>query len=425
MKDRLLTLLLALAALGAFYVLLVPKRSAPQAEVTRPLTSESGPNGYLAAQRWLEAAGIETRVLRERYTRLGALTGDRERGHLLITTAPHAYPMRHEEIGALQDWIAAGNTLLVLAGLSDTPDWSMVARADRDLLRSLRHMTGLHFSPAPVNRASGGDDASAAVIAADRPYPEPRRFELVPNGPHPLFAGVRSVRALSEYPANEWRAQPANVEIVLELAQNPESGEPVMWLARYANGRIVVSGYGSVFTNELLGEADNAQLFANLVQWGRASHGWVIFDDAHQGSVAFYDPAAFFGDWRLYATLLWLLALWLAFVLGPQRLRRRAANWQPVDTTAFVRATGRFLARVVKPTAAANRMFAHFFDEVHTRLGVPRDGASIWERLRARGDAPEDDLTRLEALHARAVHGRRIDLRELHNLLLRTRRTLI
>ena len=74
MKDRLLTLMLALGAFAAFYVLLAPKPDVPQERVTRPLSTEAGPNGYLGMLRWREAERIPVVSLRERYGSLAQAT---------------------------------------------------------------------------------------------------------------------------------------------------------------------------------------------------------------------------------------------------------------------------------------------------------------------------------------------------------------
>src|SRR5690606_26897120 len=125
MKERLVTLALAVAALALFYALVAPKVAAPQERVTRPTSIETGPNGHAALFRWLQAEGIPVASFRERYTKLPELFDpSMGTGHLRISAAPHDYPIRASEQARWRDWIAAGNTLLVLAGLSDTPEWS-------------------------------------------------------------------------------------------------------------------------------------------------------------------------------------------------------------------------------------------------------------------------------------------------------------
>ena len=427
MKDRLITLALAAGALAAFYVLFMPKPELPQERVTRPLSTEAGPNGYLGLQRWLAGAKIPVISLRDRYRALATITPTAKTGNLLITTAPHIYPLRDSEAQPLQDWITAGNTLLVLAGLSDTPEWSMGEGVDAQFMDHMQTMTGLTFKMIPRPAPKEGDKVQQpttrdAVLAVTR-LVEPTRYESSPNGEHPLLDGVHSIRAVSEFPTAQWQASSERA-VVLELASDHTSGVPALWLMPYGDGQVIVSAYGSLFTNKVLGELDNARLLGNIVHWSLGEKGHIIIDDAHQGLVAFYDPDKFFADARLHRALLWLLALWLVFVLGPRRLRGATDRWNPLDVTSFVRATGGFMARVLRPAAAAQQLFANFFNEIRSRLGMPTDGAPLWDWLAARSVIPAADLNRMQDLHRRVVARRRIDLAELHNLIARVRAQL-
>lgn len=450
MKDRLLTLALATGAFALFYVLMVPKAEPPQERPTRPVSIEPGPNGYLAMWRWFETEGLKPVSLRERYAHLPELTAGRSAtGNLLISTTPHIYPLRDTEIAPLRDWISAGNTLLVVAALSDSPDWSMGEGADNGFMEHMQAMTGLVFvqaEPAENDAGDESDDGSdertdpddqgtavperkqptaQEVVAATAKLAEPLRFSMVPNGSHPLLEGVKSVAALSEYPTSQWRASSSMVDLVLELAQDPVTGEPMLWLMRYGDGQILVSAFGSVFANKLLGESDNARLLANIVKWSRGVDGQVIIDDAHQGLVAFYDPDAFFGDKRLHYSLWWLLGLWLVFVLGPQRLRPAATGWNPVDITSFVRASGGFMGRVLQPATVAQQLFVNFFNEVRRQIGLPENGAPVWDWMTQRGTIAAKDVEKLRELHGRVLRQRRIDLPQLQNLLAQVRSNLI
>jgi len=448
MKERVLTFALALGAFALFYALMAPKPTGPQERPTRPVSIEKGPNGYLALARWLQAEGISPISFRDRYGALRATSGTGN-GHLLIATTPQLYPVRTSEARALAEWIDAGNTLLVLAGLSDTPDWSMGEGVDGNFMDHMVSMTGLRFVKAGDEADDEGESAEAAgpkekkqdaqhqgvkkkkkatlqqTVAAQTKLAQPLRFEWVPNGPHPLLDGVKSVQALSEFPSATWRAVSDDGDLVLELGQEKDSGEPTLWLLRRGDGQIIVSAYGSILTNKLLGAKDNARLLANIVNWSLAPGGKVIIDDAHQGLVAYYDPAAFFGDKRLHATLWWLGALWLVFVLGPQRLRPSEAGWRPVDITSFVRASGGFLARVLKPAAAGERLFANFFNDIRRHTGLPANGAPLWDWIRARGTVAATDVEQLQQLHGKVLRGQRIDVATLQNLLVQVRHSLL
>lgn len=435
MKDRLLTLLLAAGALAAFYVVLAPKPAAPQERVTRPVSTESGPNGYVALQRWLASEGVPVVSLRERYGSLSTLVPGVPRGNLLITTTPHVYPLRSSEAAPLQSWIEAGNSLVVLAGLSDTPEWSMGEGRDAEFMDHMKAMTTLSFKQIPAQQPEQQPQPEQqqqpqqqqptprdTVLALTR-LAKPVRTLSAPNGEHPLLDGVRSVLAVSEFPSAEWQAS-SDRSVLLELASNRDSRAPALWLLPYGDGQIVVSAYGSIFTNKVLGESDNARLLANIVRSSLGARGRVIIDDAHQGLVAFYDPDKFFGDSRLHRTLLWLLGLWLVFILGPRQLRGATGSWNPLDVTSFVRATGGFMARVLRPTAAGQRLFANFFNEIRSRLGLTPDGAPLWDWLAAHSVVAAADLDRMQELYRRVAERRRIDLTELHNLIARVRAQL-
>jgi hypothetical protein len=435
MRDRLLTFGLALAALAAFYVLLAPKPAPPTERPTRPLSIERGPNGYVGLTRWLTEEGISTVSFRERYDRLASATvGLPPNGHLLITTVPHIYPLRESEGGALDEWVAKGNTLFVVAGLSDTPDWSMGEGVDRDVMEHLRAMTGLQFvsvrseaeteTPAAPSGAQQRRRTIQEAIAAARKFATPQVSEIEPIGTHPLLSGVHHIEAVSEYPAELWRARTDDLDLVLVLAEDSAAHEPALWLAEYGDGVVIVSAYGSILTNKQLGKAGNARFLANVVNRSLGPSGRVILDDAHQGLVEFYDPKAFFGDRRLHATLWWLLGAWFVFVLGSQRLRPSTSTWQPVDITSFVKASGGFLARVLRPASAAQRLFANFFDDVARHTGRGADAGSIWEWLRTRTAIAPQELSQLSELHARAVAGRRVDPARVQTLLAQVRERL-
>jgi hypothetical protein len=421
MKDWLVTAMLAVAALAAFYTLLATPSPEPP-KIARPLTTEPGPNGYMGLVRWLRAQGLTPIVWRDRFNKLDRVSAP-PRGNLLISTAPHVYPLRNSEFAPLRRWIEAGNTLLLVASLSDSPDWAPPA-AQQGAVNTLEGMTGLKLVPeheAVAARAADSSNPPRVLEKLGRPLAKPTPVELVPEEFHPLLEGVTRVQAVARFQNPAWTVTPATTSLALELASSPQLQLPVLWLAQAGRGQILVSALGSVFTNDLLGKADNARLLANVVRWSLQGDGRVLIDDAHQGSVEYYDPEAFFGDTRLHATLLWMVALWLAFVLGPQRMRLASVDWRPADLTTFVRAIGGFTARVLEPAATARQMFSVFFAEVHRRTGLPPQSQPPWEWLHAHSGADAAELTRLRQLYDQVQRDRRVNLQQLHNLLMRVR----
>jgi hypothetical protein len=372
------------------------------------------------------------------------LQGRPRTGHLLISTMPHTYQVRPSEADALRRWIAAGNTLLLIAGLSDTPDWSMGQGFDPELNERIRALTGLELVDAETAEEQAAEEVPQEgrppaaeeeqreereptlleMLEANRKLLTPEVSELQPIGSHPLLARVTKLEAVSEYPAARWRVRSDTIDLVLTLAEDSVAREPALWLARYGNGQIVVSAYGSLLTNKQIGKVDNARFLANLVEWSVRPGGQVIVDDAHQGLVAFYDPQAFYSDRRLHQTLWWLLGLWFVFVLGSQRLRPTSASWQPIDLTSFVRATGGFLARVLRPAVAAERLFENFFADIARHTGVVAAGGAVWDWLTAHTSVAAQDVAELRELHARAAQGGRVDPVKVQTLLAQVRERL-
>jgi hypothetical protein len=343
-----------------------------------------------------------------------------------------------------------------MAALDDTPRWALIA--DASLVATLGRMTRLKFEtiadPSESNRSNGKRDSAESeslwngqrALHAVQNLLAPQRAVLHPRGSHPLLDGVHSVLAISEFPASHWRASTMDAAALLEIAQRsptpPVRGalnasavssddsadqttvEPALWLKRQGKGQILVSGFASIFSNKLIGEQDNARLLSNVIAWSRDPRGVVIFDDAHQGAVAYYDAKAFFADPRLHRTLLWVVLLWLLFVLGWQRMRPSEERWNPIDATAFIRVTGEFFADALSPGAAGARLFGNFFNAIRQRLSLRDDGTPLWEWLASDARINPSQLAELQRLYARTQAGKRVDLVRLHNLLSRLMGTL-
>lgn len=415
MKERLVTLAAALGALALFVgVFLQSGGGTAGADVPRPTTSERRADGYSAARSWLEGEGVRVISLRERLAALAERRDLAPAGNLLIITLPGVTGFSSAELASLDRFIRAGNALLVVAALADVPDWAM-ARAgltpgDVNLL------TGLSFEPLRIGHRGMG---SPAVLVA--------------NGAHPYLRNVRQAVAVSDPSADRapapWVLKVPYASFALVLAHERASGAGALWMRPLGAGRIIVSGFGSLFTNRALGLADNGQLLANIVAANVAPEGSVIFDDLRQGLGAVYDPARFYHDPRLWQTVGILLALWLAWVLGATRLRASQERSRAPRESELLHATGALLARVVRPEEAARRLFDHLLGSVCPGRGGassgPNPGASAadrWRALERHPRLPAADLERLKRWHADALAGRRVPLRRLHELLSRTER---
>jgi hypothetical protein len=431
MKERLITLACALGALLLFITLFVRVGDARRPEVTVPTTAERGPNGLLGAQRWLSGERISARAVRQRFD---AVLDPAVSGNLLIVSLPVVTPFKAAEITALDKWLRAGNTLLVLAAIADKPGW---AAGRMRFAGDLVDLTGLSYTsvrepaagPAPATGSADATELAETMAAARRALERPALTTLIPNRGHPWLEGVREAVAWSDYP---WRAAPHQAWTVtvpsfgfaLCLAHQRETGEGVLWVRPHGSGTIIVSGFASLFSNRALGSADNARLLANIVGGSVRGGGAVLFDDEHQGLSETYDPGRFYRDPRLYATIGVLAALWLTWVLGGTRLRMPVTRTSAPREAQLVRATGAFLARVLTGSAAARRMFEHFFRRLRARAPRAASPGPPWELLEHHPRVARADLEQLRGWYAAAYSSGRVPLTRLHNLMTRIERQL-
>ena len=441
MRERLTTLGLALAALLLFVTLFVRGDASGRGSVSVPTTIDRGENGLMGAVSWLRGEGVPTLEVRQRFDFLRHQ--EPARGNLLIVTLPALTPFRTDETVALDDWIRRGNTLLVLAALSDRPAWAR----ERGVLESdLQLLTGLDVDlvrPAAAAARQGAapaaahagkeraepqedeEDSTERIIEAARALPRPRRDTLLPNRAHRLLDGVSAVYAYSDYPPRAWDVKVPRDGFLLALGHLQGSKEAALWVLPEGAGSIVVSGLGSIFTNRALGQADNARLLANLVREGIGAGGAVLFDDQHQGVSDTYDPARFYRDRRLWATLGVVAAVWLAWIAAGTRLLMPPLPPPAAREEDLVRATGLFLARVLRPAAAARRMYAHFFQRLRgPSRSATADAAAVWDWLENSPRVARADVAQLREWYADAYSERRVPLEALHNLMVKTERQL-
>lgn len=431
MKERLITLVCALGALALFAVMFLKRDGTfgGRTDVPSPITSERRGSGYHAAMAWLESEGIRSISLRERYDTLRDREDLPPRGNLLIVTLPARGAFNTSEFVPLERWIRAGNTLLVLAALSDSPGWANeiggYAWADVNLL------TGLEFETVRARDMRLAARARRPLPPEEeqngfRIFPEPVRTYIQPNRAHAYFEGMNNVIALSDYPRQAWTVKVPYQGFVLSLAHERESGEGALWTRPLGRGRIVVSGFGSIFTNRAIGLGDNAQLLANIVGANVAEDGAVLFDDVHQGVGATYDPSKFYQDRRLYITIGVLGALWLVWVLGSTRLRLRSTPGTVPREAELIRAAGGFLSRALPQHAGARRLIENFFRRVNLRAGSAwrADARAPWELLERNSRIATSDIEQLRRWYADAHASKHVPLRALHNLILRLDRQM-
>ena len=414
MKDRLITAAGAVAALLLLYVMFFQSAEAP---VTRPISTETGRNGYAAVSAWLERGGVPVGSLRQRFDALIARDPSTvpldypRRGNVLITTMPHLLPVRSREHESLKAWVRSGNTLLILAALNDTPEWT--PQNDRAFLEDLQIMSGMRF----VAR-SAGEAADSPPRGPAQPVPAATPVELEPIGGHPLMDGVETLRGYSDAQSSLWEPMPWLAdELLLRFAVERSSGTDAAWHRAYGNGHIITVASGTLLTNHLVAAADAGRFLANIVRHHLEDGGSVIFDDMHQGLSVIYDAAAFYRDSRLHHTLWFLIGAWLVYLLGSSN--RLAPPHAPRDTPRqrdFLEAVGGFMARRIDPRDAGLLLMESWFDEVRRAHGVQAQEPP-WDELLATPTLGRETYERLRRYHETLKTGRPVDLVRLHNTL--------
>lgn len=415
MNDRLITAAGALCAVLIFIALVyAPAQTLP---VSRPTSLEQGPNGYLGLQRWLEETGVKNVSLRRRWQSLQTETRIKPAGNVMVTTAPYSLPLRDRERTALHDWIAAGNTLLILAALDDTPEW-VYASNSSDFLENLEDITGLWFEVQV-------DEEDETLFIGDSFEPVAQTY--TPVFDHPLLEGVEELQGVSDSVSSLW--YPVlweSPDFVLRLTTIDEYDTEAMWLLPRGDGQIILSASASLLSNRMLGESSNAQFFANILAWHLRPGGTVIFDDFHQGLSDLYDPEAFFGDERLHNSVWFIFLFWFLYLVGSSNrlvpVRKATAQSSQVD---LVRAMGGFMARKLSEAEAGRVMVQNWLQELR-RSGhiVTNTTHPPWNHLETMPLIDTAVLAEVRDSYSRLGRGEKVDLKGLHNKLLILKRNL-
>lgn len=410
MNERLITAGGALLALMLIVGLFM--QPASESPITRPTSAEQGPNGYRILEAWLTAEGVPIESVRER---LSFLAGDDTAGNVFLTTLPHEKPLHEDEIIELLSWVARGNTLVILAALNDTPDWSLLPDSSA-VIEDLEQLAGTTFEAAIDDQGDG--------LLLGSLFEETEVDLQAIRSDHPLTRDVGALTASSDSTASIWTPTTDSVSPGFPFIRETTSGLDAGWVDNHGAGHIVTLAVGSIFTNRALTDSDNRVLLANLTRWHMMPGGRVFFDDFHQGLSNLYDPEAFYSDSRVGTTILFVLLFWFVYVVGTQN---RLGSLRPSSNAPrqgeFVTALGGFLARKVSRIDTARLMFERWFEELQER-GMLRQDASPWTCLAESPLVDSKDLSGLRSIHEQVVAGGKVDLRRLHNQIQSIREAL-
>lgn len=426
MRDRLTTLAGALLALGIVYALFF-SGGEREAAPTRPVTTERGPNGYFALHRWLTDAGLQVVSLRERFDLLDERSGSARAGNVLITTLPYDRPMRETEAPLVADWVSRGNTLLVVAAINDTPDWSMTASTP--FLEDLQILTNIEFysiddHPAEWE-AEEQEDESVDPFSLFEDSGTMQEYEIEPADGHPLMRGIRGMRGSSDYVSAVWEAYNVDYELTLEPATMVLTDTAVIWQRRYGEGQVIVLGSGTVLSNRMIARDDNRQFVANVLAAHLDDGGAVIFDDLHQGLSAIYDPDAFYADSRLHYTIWFVLAFWFLYIVGSSnRLLDPQPQTPVLRQSEFLQATGGFIHRHTSRSGTGLWMFRSWFNDLRRHMDLQPNGEPLWAELEQLTTLDTRLVARLQRLYGLLREGRAVNLIDLHNTIRQARKAI-
>lgn len=452
MNDRAKVFLGALACLFLVVVLLTPPAT-QTLPVSKPLSTDRGDFGLMGLKRWLDHNGIETVSLRRRYTALTDIAGADGGRSLLVTSLPHGIPTRPRELHALHEWVKSGNAVLLLTSALDMPEWRWMGTMRFGAVDSehVLNRFGFEFDYPDKDETAGGEEETGEtpetvetaeiaeaekadggtslkeVLAKAVEGPERHALVLRPRLDHPRLLDVREVTAhsLFEQPGEMRLSGLEEADLALALLEHRDSGLPVFWEAPLGRGLVWVSAYPDLFTNVTLGEADNARFLTGLLRAGLDENGLVVFDDFHFGLSDLYDPAAFFADRRLHATLLFILVFWFAYVLGHTNRLAPPHTPRPVPRESdFVEALAGLCARRLSRNAVAAGLAAHFFNELRRRHRQPENGRPAWELLDRHAAVPAGDLREFRRMVEAAESGGAIKLNRFTRLMNNIRNAL-
>lgn len=433
MGERIYTVLAAIASLAVLIMLLMPAQQLDD-DSSRPLSTDRESAGFWALHEWAVQGGVQTARLRHRYDTLSAAGPWPSTGNLMLMVLPQRLEARSKEMQRLREWLAAGNNILILAADGDHAQWG--ERAAPGSTAEVLETLGFRLEYNEDDEDNNEDDGQRSdvseilgdVVSGDRSPLERSPLILRPASAHPLLQHVTSVEIdrVELFDRKNTLKPDDDDKVALALLHAAKTNQPVFWQASVGRGSVWISRYASLFSNRNIGKKDNAVLASNLLAAGLEPNGWLIFDDMHQGLSALYDPDTFFRDPRLWTSLAFMLALWLAWVAGrAQRLTSLRPRPTALRTADFASVVGGLFARRLSPHAAAVSLLEHFFNDLRVRYRMTPANRPDWPLLERLYTGPRAELERVRHLAERLDRGSKVDLNKFAHRLSRLREHLL
>jgi len=424
MKDRVISLLGALAALYIFVAIFIHPQASDFQEQSHATSEDQGAIGLNSLYTWLKQSDVPVYRLQRRYGELGRLKDLPRSGNLLVVTLPQIKPVRDNELYRLRTWVGRGNDLLVIAASSDSQLLNGNLSYQYNTNTFLQKFGfRLHFVPPGKKEIKKNQSLENLGEIAENQAND-RVIELLPVGNTELTKGIKHVFVKTQRffaPVFTLTSSPVN-RASLVLLRGKEKSEPAFWEIRYRQSRIWISRFAFLFSNSQLAKADNARLMANVVRASLSGEGRVIFDDMHQGSTELYDEHAFFHDSRLHNTVWFVFAFWLLYIIGhTNRIAPVPRQKSTARAADFVYAMANLFARRLNHVASARLLFSHFFDWIRFKYSLPTNGQPVWQLLERTERIDKSDVAMLKNYFAQVQNNRKVNLVKLVNRMQKIR----
>ncbi len=426
MKDRLITLFGGLFALYIVIALLAPPSQPDYASY--PLTTDREQHGMALLYEWLGKNNIPLHSSRQRYDDILGQAKIPDTGNMMVISLPLKIKARKAEIASLRQWIAQGNTVLILAAHSDSPSWATNQQTNWVYSKfPLLSALGFNISVDVESEITDKEEDKAQSLYKALKATEPSESSIVAAGiNNPAIKSVIVKQRQSKQ--TNWILSPRESKrgsrVLLTESENKDSA--ALWQIRIGSGNLIVSRYADLFSNQWLTKGDNARLFDTLLQQHLAKDSYVLFDDMHQGLTELYDPDAFYSDSRLHNTLWFLLGFWLLYLIGhSNRLAPPLSHPRKHHAADFIRAVGGLFARRLSNATTALGLIRAFFNEVRQQYGLPMNNEPVWQLLDEAPRINKKQLISLQAAYSTAQQNKKQNLIKLHNQLRSTRKSLL
>ncbi|MEM9386454.1 MAG: DUF4350 domain-containing protein [Pseudomonadota bacterium] len=252
------------------------------------------------------------------------------------------------------------------------------------------------------------DDDASAGIEADLAACGGSLYELPTTGLVTReLRGRNGCREILTPGADTWQ----------RLLAHADSEQPVMMQAPLGQGDVLVLLHPSLLANDVLHRFGNRRFAMRLIDTWLGDGGTVIFDDAHQGLNDILESSDLVSDWRLYASIGFVLLFWIGYLLANNGDWARALYRQApagMGQLELVRASAGFLDLRLRRDAVYEAILEPLSAQLARKWRLPIQSALKDGLVKERDRHPDLVATIVDRLSAMAA-GRRVSYAALQH----------